>query len=75
VNADPTLHPAILLIILILAVIAGLWVGTQLGHASRKGKGKSLGKQAQGMLSDAVVRLWKMQRQRAKARRYPSEGE
>ncbi|MBK8262066.1 MAG: hypothetical protein IPK80_12120 [Nannocystis sp.] len=72
-NADPTLHPAILLIILILAVIAGLWVGAQLGHASRKGKGKSLGKQAQGVLSDAVVRLWKMQRARAKARREPTQ--
>lgn len=72
-NADPTLHPAILLIILILAVIAGLWVGAQLGHASRKGKGKSLGKQAQGVLSDAVVRLWKMQRERAKARRDPTQ--
>ena len=48
-------------------------VGAQLGHASRKGKGKSLGKQAQGMLSDAVVRLWKMQRERAKARREPNQ--
>lgn len=70
-NADPSLHPAILIIILIAAVIAGLWVGTKLGEASREkgGKGASIGKQAQGLLSDGVVRLWKWQRERSKAQK------
>lgn len=81
IAAQETLHPIILVIILILAVGAGLWVGNNLGDASRKAnkaRGRavkdesiaaSLGKQAQGLISGSAVRLYKWRRDRKRKQR------
>lgn len=81
IAAEETLHTIILIIILILAVGAGLWVGNNLGDASRKAtkaRGRaakdesiaaSLGKQAQGLISGSAVRLYKWRRDRKRKQR------
>ncbi|MEZ4380275.1 MAG: hypothetical protein R3A79_02930 [Nannocystaceae bacterium] len=81
IAAEQTLHPILVIIILVLAVGAGLWVGNNLGDASRKAnkaRGRatkdesiaaSLGKQAQGLLSGSALRLYKWRRDRKRKQR------
>ncbi|MCA9635770.1 MAG: hypothetical protein KC420_07030 [Myxococcales bacterium] len=64
---------------MILAVGAGLWVGNNLGHASRKAARSSrrrdqsspaatIGKSAQDLITGGVVKLWKWRRERSRER-------
>lgn len=66
--------PRVLLIILILAaVIAGLWVGSrandQWESSKQANKGKSLGTRARELSTRAVVSVWKWQRARARSKK------
>ncbi len=71
---DDPISAALMILALIVAVIAGLWVGARLGEASteqtdRKGKPRrSLGKVLQGAATSSAMRLWHWQRARAKKR-------
>lgn len=72
------LQTILLILILIVSVAAGLWVGNNLGHQSRRAlknkKGSkapeaSIGKHAQDLVTGAAVKLWRWRRQRGRERR------
>jgi hypothetical protein len=61
----------VLVLLVVAAVIAGLWVGARAGdrlEASKdeRKKGKSLGARARDAATSGVVRLWKWNRARKK---------
>lgn len=60
----------VLILLVVAAVIAGLWVGARAGdrlEASREdGKKKTLGARAREAATSGVVRLWKWNRARKK---------
>lgn len=62
----------LLVILIVLAVIAGLWVGGRANdqlETTRKGKdGKTLGARAREAATKGVVSLWKWNRQRQRRR-------
>lgn len=62
----------LLVILVVLAVVAGLWVGGRANdelETSRKDKsGKSMGARARGFVTQGVVSLWKWNRNRQKKR-------
>ena len=62
----------LLVILVLLAIAAGLWVGGRANHeleSSHKDKsGKSLGARARTAVTHGVVSLWKWNRQRQKKR-------
>ena len=64
--------PLPLLILLILAAVAaGLWVGGRAGKQleaseDEKSKGKSLGARARSAATNGIIRLWKWNRGRKK---------
>lgn len=71
------IQTVLLILILIVSVAAGLWVGNSLGHQSRRAlkskKGKAteatLGKHAQDLVTGAVVKLWRWRRERSRERK------
>lgn len=72
------IQTVLLILILIVSVAAGLWVGNSLGHQSRRAlkskKGKaaaeaSIGKHAQDLVTGAVVKLWRWRRERSRERK------
>ncbi|MEZ4448930.1 MAG: hypothetical protein R3B09_05560 [Nannocystaceae bacterium] len=76
---DFELYTLLLILLLIVSVAAGLWVGNNLGHQSRralknkKGGSKapeaSLGKHAQDLVTGAAVKLWRWRRERSRERK------
>ncbi|HGG56574.1 MAG TPA: hypothetical protein ENK31_02130 [Nannocystis exedens] len=81
IAAVETLQLIILIILVVAAVGAGLWVGKGLGDASRKARklqgrsrdkeslATSIGKSAQDLISGSAVRVWKWRRERKRQQR------
>ena len=66
----PNLSPTLLIILVIVAVIAGLFVGNMLAakREQRARTSQTLGEKAQRAATRGVVRLWKWNRSRKKNR-------
>lgn len=74
-----TLQLVFNVLVLVLAIIAGLWFGHQIGESSSKAKDgkprRSFGKAVQAAATTSAVRLWQWQRARKKQRARDGAGE